>query len=121
VWEHAECLGADGEKGGVRWAALVPLPDKLQDEILESVRMLSSIEAHEIQAYAEQNLRPRQLAALRRWLLGHDVEEIVERLGDGDGETNRDLVRAAIAKLRYRFAGPGRSRSRKSTGDPESF
>jgi hypothetical protein len=101
---HAEYLGVGVGDGGGRWASLVPLPEGEEDRLPESVRVVPSILAHEIHVYAEQKLRPEQLSALRLWLLGHEPEEMAGKLAVMDEKAAEDLVRSAVAQLRYRFA-----------------
>jgi DNA-directed RNA polymerase specialized sigma24 family protein len=104
VREHAEYLGPAAGEGGSRWAALVQLPDGVEDQLPDSVRALPAIAAGEIAAYAEAHLDPEQLRALRLWLTGYEPAEMISLLGVDDGKEAASLIHRALENLRYRFA-----------------
>ncbi len=103
---HPDRLGSGTEEDPRRWAETEPLPEEPGEEaLLASDGVIDAIEAHEILAYAERVLAPEQLAALRLRLSEHTDAEIAEELGLPDAHAARKLVRAAVSRLRYRFAG----------------
>ncbi len=112
VREHAEYLGGAAGEGGSRWAALVQLPDGVEDQLPDSVRTLPAVAAGEIAAYAEAHLDPEQLRALRLWLAGYEPREMMGALGVEDGEAAAHLLNRALENLRYRFSG-NRTRGQK--------
>lgn len=59
--------------------------------------------ARELLSFAGQKLTPPQLEALVGWVRGASFEELAQPLGV-DAAAARNLVRAAIATLRRRFA-----------------
>jgi DNA-directed RNA polymerase specialized sigma24 family protein len=104
VREYAEYLGAAAGEGGSRWAALVQLPDGIEDQLPDSVRALPAVAAGEIAAYAEARLPPEQLRVLRLWLTGYEPAEMIGLLGVDDGKVVVNLLNRALENLRYRFA-----------------
>jgi hypothetical protein len=72
-WQ-AENLGPD-EAGAPCFAAMVALPDKVEDLLPVSVRAIRGVDARAVVTYAERELSPRQIAALRLHLLGDSEEE----------------------------------------------
>lgn len=110
--DHAENLGPDGPGGAPRFAELVELPEEVEELLPPSVRVVDRVEAHEVLAYAERELRPAQLAALRLHLLGDDEEAIAGALGLPDAHAAHQLWQAAVRRLRYQFGEKG--------GDPAS-
>jgi hypothetical protein len=115
VREHAEYLGAAAEEGGSRWAALVQLPDGVEDHLPDSVRTLPAVAAGEIAAYAEAHLEPEQLRALRLWLTGYEPAEMIGLLGVDDGKEAASLIHRTLQNLRYRFAAREIDISRKNS------
>jgi hypothetical protein len=103
---HAERLGAGTKDDPRRWVDVEPRGDGLEEEMPpESVRVYDVVEAHEIFDYAEGNLPPRQVEALRLWAVDKTPGEIAAAMRlPGAPEANK-LVRAAKGRLRTRFAG----------------
>ncbi len=109
---HEEHLGTGGGEDGLRWAELGPISDEIPGPADEA-RVIAAIQAHEIQAYAEQRLRPDQLRALCLWLMGHDADEIAHALGLPSAREADKLVESALYRLRYRFAGGGATKKNR--------
>lgn len=96
---HEENLGAELPGGPPRWAAVVPLPDDVEEHLPVSVRAAQHAEAHRILAYAEQHLEPLHLEALHRWIRGYEPADIARAL-DLDDDAAQRLVRGAVMRLR---------------------
>jgi hypothetical protein len=62
-------------------------------------------QARQVLEYAEGALTLAQLRALRLWIEGAGFDEVAAQLALPDGRAADKLVRAALARLRRRFAG----------------
>ena len=82
-------------------ASLAPL-----DDVAYRPPITSAQTAREIVEFAAAHLPPVQARALAGWIQGEDFAEIRERLALETEQSAAQLVRAAIATLRRRFA-PG--------------
>ncbi len=104
VRAHPEYLDprGGGASDGPRWVTVVPMPDAElahpfadPDKVATAIVMLDR---------ARRDLEPDQLAALYVWLHGGDHGEIATRLGLGSARDADRLVRAALKRLRDRYA-----------------
>jgi DNA-directed RNA polymerase specialized sigma24 family protein len=89
------------DRGRGRWEKVGELPEELAGQHPDPI---SGIDAGRILARAPQILRPRQLEALLLWLEGGNGDDIAGNLGLADARAAERLVRAALKRLRNRFA-----------------
>lgn len=112
---HAENLGPDSQ-GMPRFVTPIPLTPEAQELLPASVRGADDADAHRIMAYAEQNLRPPQLAALRLHVIGEPDESIAEEMGLPGARDAYRLWHGAVSRLQYHFivkGGEGHRREKK--------
>jgi DNA-directed RNA polymerase specialized sigma24 family protein len=111
VRAHPEYLGAVAG-GAERWARHVPIPVSMEDEDPPVSRQ---IEVRRILERARDVLEPVQLDALCGWLRGDGFAEIAVAIPlDGGAGAAQRLVRAAVERLRSRFAATTRNRAQAS-------
>jgi DNA-directed RNA polymerase specialized sigma24 family protein len=104
VRAHPEYLDprAGAASDGPRWVTVVPMPDaELAYPFVDPEKVATAVIMLE---RARKDLAPDQLAALYVWLHGGDHGEIAARLGLASARDAERLVRAALKRLRDRYA-----------------
>ena len=84
-----------------RWVRIVPLTAEPQHVGVDPTKVAT---ASVLLERARGELKPEQLSALYLWLQGDDHVEIAARLGLGSPKEADRLVRAALKRLRDRYA-----------------
>jgi DNA-directed RNA polymerase specialized sigma24 family protein len=106
VRSHAEYRDVRGSGAATtddlgRWVRFVPLTREPIHPCVDPTKVATAAVMLE---RARDELRPEQLSALYLWLQGDDHVEIAARLGLGSPKDADRLVRAALKRLRDRYA-----------------
>lgn len=104
VRAHPEFDDGRGTNREPRWFRVVPTANVDAGAATDRDPVLRAT-AHELLDRARRDLEPKQLSALAHWLEGRSHDEIASRLSLADGGEADRLVRAALKRLRDRFAG----------------
>jgi DNA-directed RNA polymerase specialized sigma24 family protein len=120
VRAHTEYLDPRGNKGETsgepRWVTVVPMPDRELPHPFGDPERVAT--AFVLLDRARKDLEADQLAALYVWLHGGGHGEIAERLGLASARDADRLVRAALKRLRDRYAGASET-ARLGAGEAE--